>query len=217
MFTGIIEELGVIQELSIAAEGAKIALAAKQILAGLKIGDSVSVNGVCLTATQVYATSFLCDVSAETLRLSSFKLAKPGAKVNLERSLMVGDRLDGHFVLGHVDGIGTLVSKTASGEGYVLSFGYPEELSRYLVYKGSIAINGISLTIASLEKSAFSVAVIPHTFEVTNLRELRAGDPVNIEVDVLGRYFERFFQLGLLKKEISGAGLTAEYLKNQGF
>jgi riboflavin synthase len=217
VFTGIIEELGVIQELRIAAEGAKIALAAKQILAGLKIGDSVSVNGVCLTATQVYSTSFLCDVSAETLRLSSFKLSKPGAKVNLERSLMVGDRLGGHFVLGHVDGIGTLVSKTASGEGFVLTFSYPEELSRYLVYKGSIAINGISLTIAALEKSVFSVAVIPHTFEMTNLRELKAGDPVNIEVDVLGRYFERFFQLGLLKKEISGSGLTAEYLKNQGF
>jgi riboflavin synthase len=217
VFTGIIEELGVIQELRIAAEGAKIEIAAKQILAGLKIGDSVAVNGVCLTATQLHSTSFLCDISAETLRLSSFKLAKPGVRVNLERSLAVGDRLGGHFVLGHVDGVGKLISKTSSGPGFVMTFGYPRELERYLVYKGSIAINGISLTVASLEQSAFSVAVIPHTFEATNLRELASGDPVNLEVDVLGRYFERFFQLGLLQREKTGPGMTAEYLKNQGF
>lgn len=215
MFTGIIEELGIIQELRIAAESATIAITAKKILPGLKIGDSVSVNGVCLTATQLYATSFLCDISAETLRLSSFKLAKPGARVNLERSLMVGDRLGGHFVLGHVDGVGRMISKTASGQGFVMAFGYPKELDRYLVYKGSIAVNGISLTIASLEQSSLSVSVIPHTFEATNLRELSAGDPVNLEVDVLGRYFERFFQLGLLQRE--KPRLTSDYLKDQGF
>jgi riboflavin synthase len=217
VFTGIIEELGVIQELRIAAEGAKIQIAAKQVLSGLKVGDSVSVNGVCLTATQLLSGSFLCDISAETLRLSNFKLAKPGARVNLERSLVIGDRLGGHFVLGHVDGIGRLISKTASGTGFVTTFGYPKELERYLVYKGSVAINGISLTLAALEPSTFSVAVIPHTFESTNLRELSAGDPVNLEVDVLGRYFERFFQLGLLQREKPGSGLTSEYLKNQGF
>jgi riboflavin synthase len=217
VFTGIIEELGFIQELRIAAEGAKITIAAKRILPGLKIGDSISVNGVCLTATQLHPVSFQCDISAETLRLSSFKLAKPGERVNLERSLMVGDRLGGHFVLGHVDGVGRMISKTASGPGFVMNFGYPKELDRYLVYKGSIAINGISLTIASLEQSTLSVAVIPHTCEATNLRELGAGDPVNLEVDVLGRYFERFFQLGLLHQEIKGPGLTSEYLKNQGF
>jgi riboflavin synthase len=217
VFTGIIEEVGAIQDLRIAAEGAKITVAAREILSGLKIGDSVSVNGVCLTATRLDSGSFLCDISAETLRLSNFKSAKQGARVNLERSLMVGDRLGGHFVLGHVDGIGRLISKTASGPGFVMTFGYPRELERYLVYKGSIAINGISLTIASLDQSALSVAVIPHTFESTNLRESSGGDPVNLEVDVLGRYFERFFQLGLLQREKSGSGLTSEYLKNQGF
>jgi riboflavin synthase len=217
VFTGITEELGVVQELRVAAEGAKITIAARQVLSGLKIGDSVSVNGVCLTVIQLHATSFQCDISAETLRLSSFKLAKPGARVNLERSLMVGDRLGGHFVLGHVDGIGRMISKTASGPGYVMAFGYPKELERYVVYKGSIAVNGISLTIASLEQASLSVAVIPHTHEATNLRELSAGDPVNLEVDVLGRYFERFFQLGLLQRAAPGSGLTSEYLKNQGF
>lgn len=217
MFTGIIEELGVMQELRIAAEGATVTIAAKQVLSGLKIGDSISVNGVCLTATQRHSASFQCDISAETLHLSSFKLAKPGAKVNLERSLMVGDRLGGHIVLGHVDGVGRMMAKAASGPGFVMAFNYPKELDRYVVYKGSIAINGISLTIASIEQSTISVAVIPHTFEVTNLRELSAGDPVNLEVDVLGRYFERFFQLGLLQREKPGPGLTTEYLKNQGF
>ncbi len=162
--------------------------------------------------------SFLCDISAETLRLSNFKLAKPGRQ-GKSRALAcwLADRLGGHFVLGHVDGIGRLISKTPSGTGFVMTFSYPRELERYLVYKGSIAINGISLTIASLEQSAFSVAVIPHTFESTNLRELNAGDPVNLEVDVLGRYFERFFQLGLVQREKPGSGFTSEYLKNQGF
>lgn len=217
MFTGIIEELGVIQELRVAAEGAKITIAAKSVLSGLKKGDSVAVNGVCLTATEMHSSAFQCDISSETLRLSGFKSAKPGNRVNLERSLMVGDRLGGHFVLGHVDGTGKMISKTASGPGFVMTFGYPKELERYVVYKGSIAVNGISLTIASLESTALSVAVIPHTFEATNLRDLNAGDPVNLEVDVLGRYFERFFQLGLLQREKQPQGLTPEYLRNQGF
>lgn len=217
MFTGIIEELGVIQELRIAAEGAKVEVAAKEVLRDLKIGDSVAVNGVCLTATQLRASSFLCDISAETLRLSSFKLAKPGAKVNLERSVMLGGRLGGHFVLGHVDGIARMISKTPSGPGFIMAFGFPKELERYLVYKGSVAINGISLTVASLDAAAVSVAVIPYTFESTNLRELSGGDPVNLEVDVLGRYFERFFQLGLMPREKATSAITSAYLKNQGF
>jgi riboflavin synthase len=217
VFTGIIEELGVIQELRVSGESAKVAVAAQKVLPGMKIGDSIAVNGVCLTTTRLYPASFLCDISAETLRLSSFNTAKPGARVNLERSVMVGDRLGGHIVLGHVDGVGRLISKLTSGPGFVMSFGYPKELERYLVYKGSVAINGISLTIASLEQSAFSVAVIPHTFAETNLGELKGGDPVNLEVDVLGRYFERFFQLGLLQGKESQSKITSEYLRNQGF
>ncbi len=217
MFTGIIEEIGVIRDLRVSSGGAVLTVGAPGILPGLKIGDSVAVNGVCLTATGLQSDSFGCDISAETLRLSSFRLAKQGARVNLERSLKIGDRLGGHFVLGHVDGTGRLVSRTKSGAGYVLTFGYPKELGRYLVYKGSIAVNGISLTIASLEPSAFSVAVIPHTYQATNLGELSGGDPVNLEVDVLGRYFERFFQLGLAPDASPVSGLTQDYLKSQGF
>jgi riboflavin synthase len=217
VFTGIIEEIGVIQDLHFVSEGAVIVIRASDIVPSLKIGDSVAVNGVCLTATRLGTGSFTCDISAETLQHSSFRLAKHGARVNLERSLRLGDRLGGHIVLGHVDGIGRVTTVKPSGSGFVMHFAYPGELDRYLVYKGSIAVNGISLTIASLEQSSFSVAVIPHTYDFTNLRELNGGDAVNLEVDVLGRYFERYFKLGLSAKDKAGSGLTSEYLKSQGF
>jgi riboflavin synthase len=216
MFTGIVEEVGTIQELRFISEGAVIVIAGKTIPPSLKIGDSISVNGVCLTATQTGRQSFSCDISAETLRLSSFNQAKRGSKVNLERSLMVGDRLGGHIVQGHVDGVGRLISKTRSGEGWEMSFEFPRELERYLVYKGSISINGISLTISALGKGSFAVAVIPHTLEATNLNQLGIGDLANLEVDILGKYFERFFQLGLFQGEKSPK-MNLEYLKDQGF
>ena len=216
MFTGIIEEVGTINELHLAAEGATITIGAKVIAPGIRIGDSVSVNGVCLTATRTGTDFFSCDVSAETLRLSSFKQARQGSKVNLERSLMIGDRLGGHFVVGHVDAVGTLRAKRPSGDGFEVSFDFPRQLERYLVYKGSVAVNGISLTISFLQREWFSVAIIPHTYTSTNLGQLRMGDPVNLEVDVLGRYFERFFQLGLTAGT-SASKLTPEYLKEQGF
>ncbi len=129
---------------------------------------------------------------------------------------MLGDRLGGHFVQGHVDGVGRLVSKNRSGEGWEMSFDFPPELERYLVYKGSITVNGISLTLSSLGKNTFSVAVIPHTLESTNLNQLGIGDLVNLETDILGKYFERFFQLGLIQRENSSK-MTVEYLKDQGF
>ena len=217
MFTGIIEEVGTIQDLRLLAQGAIITVGAERSTPGLKIGDSIAVNGVCLTATRVGAGFFLSDISAETLKISTFKQTKQGSRVNLERSLMVGDRLGGHFVQGHVDGVGRLISRTRSGEGFEVSFDFPRELERYLVYKGSIAVNGISLTISSLVRGIFSVAVIPHTFESTNLGQLIIGDPVNLEVDILGKYFERFFQLGLQRDERSGSKLTSDYLKDQGF
>jgi riboflavin synthase len=216
MFTGIIEEVGTIQELHFISEGAVITAAACIVPPSLNIGDSIAINGVCLTATQTSQGSFSCDISPETLRLSSFKQARQGTKINLERSLMLGGRLGGHFVQGHVDGVGKLASKTRSGEGWEMSFEFPRNLERYLVYKGSIAVDGISLTISSLAKNSFAVAVIPHTLESTNLNQLRIGDPVNLEADILGKYFERFFQLGLIQGEKS-TKLTVEYLKDQGF
>lgn len=217
MFTGIIEEIGTIREIRVGHEGAVLSIAASKILPQLKIGDSVAVNGVCLTATVIGESSFSCDISAETLRLSSFNYAKQGARVNLERSLMIGGRLGGHIVQGHVDGVGRLLGKTPSGEGFVLSFYFPKELERYLVYKGSIAVNGVSLTIASLESQSFSIAVIPLTLQETNLNQLLVGDTVNLEVDILGKYFERFYQLGVNGNEKKTSGLSVEYLQDQGF
>jgi len=217
VFTGIIEEIGIIQELRVVSEGATIRISCKLITPDLKIGDSISVNGVCLTATQIGNDSFVCDISAETLRRSSLRLARSGAKVNLERALMAGGRLGGHFVSGHVDDVGTLIAKASSGEGYELTFAFPKELERYLVYKGSVAINGISLTISSLKAETLSVSVIPHTFTATNLNQLSVGDAVNLEVDILGKYFERYFQLGLASGQKAESKITAEYLINQGF
>jgi len=217
VFTGIIEEVGTVQELRFISQGAVITVSAERCTVGLKTGDSIAVNGVCLTATRVDAGFFFADISAESLRISNFKQTKQGSRVNLERSLMIGDRLGGHFVQGHVDGVGRLISKVASGDGWEVSFDFPRELERYLVYKGSISVNGISLTLASLAKGIFSVAVIPHTFESTNLNRLVIGDLANLEVDILGKYFERFFQLGLKQNEKSGSQMTSDYLKEQGF
>ena len=224
MFTGIIEEVGTIRELRFQAEGAAITVAAKTILPGIAIGDSVAVNGVCLTVVRSLPDAFVCDISEETLRRSTFRKAGIGARVNLERALAAGGRLGGHIMQGHVDDVGQMVSRTPSGNGFEISFSFPPALERYLVFKGSIAVNGISLTIATLEKERFSVAVIPHTFSVTNLGELAPGDPVNLETDILGKYFERYFQLGLAgnpenspENQKSKSKLTVEYLMEQGF
>jgi riboflavin synthase len=215
MFTGIIEETGTVQHLSAASQGGTLKIAGVRIMPGMKPGDSVAVNGVCLTVTECDVGMFSCDLSAETLERTTLRRLIPGLAVNLERPLCAGDRLGGHFVMGHVDAVGTLISKESSGEGSVMFFGFPPELERYLVYKGSVAVDGISLTIASLGQRCFSVAIVPHTLDVTNLRDLRPGASVNLEVDLLGKYLERFFQLGLTGKR--SASLTEEYLKEQGF
>ncbi len=215
MFTGIIEETGKIEAIRRGSQGVAIRVAAKAVLAGLRIGDSVAVNGVCLTAVAVDDSAFECELSPETMRRTSFERAREGTVVNLERPVPAGSPMGGHFVLGHVDGVGKVVSIVPGGGGVEITFGFPQELSRYLVAKGSIALDGISLTIAQLEETSFRVAVIPHTLRNTNFKHLRPGDPVNLEVDILGKYFERFHHLGLLGKEDSK--LSVEYLKEQGY
>lgn len=215
MFTGIIEELGRIGSVQPSADGAVIGISSRMTSGQLRDGDSIAVNGVCLTVTSRAGEEFHCDLSAETLRRSSLGRLTRGRGVNLERPLPVGGRLGGHFVLGHVDGVGRLLRSEPSGDGCVLTFQYPRELERYLVHKGSVAVDGISLTVADLEGDRFSVAVIPHTLAVTNLKELSPGDEVNLEADILGKYFERFFQLGIRDRQPSK--LTAEYLEEQGY
>ena len=217
MFTGIIEETGLIRSLRPASAGASIQVEAGRVASSLKAGDSVAVNGVCLTVRASTGLCFACDLSAETLRCSSLGRAVAGTIVNLERPLAVGDRLGGHIVQGHIDGVGKLISSAASGEGVEMRFSFPPELERYFVSKGSVAVDGISLTVASLTGNSFVVAVIPHTYSVTNLKRLKPGDVVNLEGDILAKYFERFFELGLGRQPAPDGRLSVNKLREQGF
>ena len=191
MFTGIIEELGKVRSVEQRGENARIVIQAIIVLNGTSHGDSIAVNGVCLTAVDITPTSFAADVSMETLARSTLGSLKPGTPVNLERSVTPATRLGGHIVQGHVDARGKLLSVEDHGESWTVRFGYPPEIARYLVYKGSVAVEGISLTIAGLTEEYFEVAIIPKTWEVTNLSTLKIGDGVNLEVDVIGKYVER--------------------------
>jgi riboflavin synthase len=191
MFTGIIEELGSVSSCEIRKRGARILIAATLVTSDTKEGDSIAVNGVCLTALNVRRDGFVADVSQETLDRSTLGSLSKGSPVNLERSVTPATRLGGHIVQGHVDGRGTFISAKPEGEFFTVRIGFPHDLARYFVQKGSVAVEGISLTIASLDADTFDIAVIPKTWERTNLSTLYAGDPVNLEVDVIAKYVER--------------------------
>ena len=191
MFTGIIEELGKVRSIEQRGENARIVIDAHVVIQGTNHGDSIAVNGVCLTALDLQSDSFAADVSKETLARSTLGSLKPGAPVNLERSVTPATRLGGHIVQGHVDARGQLLGVEDHGESWTVRFGFPAEIARYLVFKGSVAVEGISLTIAALGDNYFEVAIIPKTWEVTNLATLTVGDGVNLEVDVIGKYVER--------------------------
>jgi len=198
MFTGIVEELGNVRSIAQRGENARILINARLVTEGTKHGDSISVNGVCLTALDVQPDSFAADVSRETLQRSTLGSLKPGAPVNLERAVTPATRLGGHIVQGHVDARGRIGGVEDHGESWTVRIEYPREIARYLVFKGSVAVEGISLTIAGLTDEYFEVAIIPKTWEVTNLSHLRPGDAVNIEVDIIGKYVERLSQLSPL-------------------
>ena len=191
MFTGIIEELGTVSSLETRDSGALIRISSTLVTSDTKDGDSIAVNGVCLTALNADNGGFAADVSQETLDRSTLGSLKSGSRVNLERSVTPASRLGGHIVQGHVDGCGTLISAVQYGEFATVRIGFPPELARYFVYKGSVAVEGISLTIASLGEAHFEIAVIPKTWELTNLSTLKAGDAVNLEADVIAKYVER--------------------------
>lgn len=195
MFTGIIEELGTIRSLEPHAGGARIVVSAKTVTEGTNDGDSISVNGVCLTALDVNADSFAADLSQETLDRSTLCRLKPGTPVNLERAVTPATRLGGHIVQGHVDGRGKFISASQDGDFWTVKIGFPSELAQYFVYKGSVAIEGISLTIAALNKDSFDIAIIPKTWQLTNLSSLSPGDEVNLEVDLIAKYVERVLKL----------------------
>jgi riboflavin synthase len=215
MFTGLIEEIGKVAELSERQGTRRILISSSSLAKELKTGDSIAVNGVCLTAVDIKADSFAADLAAETIARTSLTRLKPGAQVNLELPTKAGSRLGGHVVQGHVDGVGTLLSleRTSGGNNdWELTIEIPGDLAKYIVFKGSISIEGISLTVARIEGPQVKVAIIPHTYTATNLHTLKPGDPVNIEVDVIAKYAEK-----MLKGEATPGAITVERLLSEGF
>lgn len=196
MFTGIVEEIGKIKSF----DGKKLVIECSNVLDGTKLGDSIAIDGCCQTVVDLTSNTFSTDVSPETLRI--IKGFKAGELVNLERALTPQSRMGGHIVQGHIDGVAKYLGK--------MRFEVPKELDKYIVYKGSITINGVSLTVAQNERNTFAVAIIPHTLENTNLKTLKTGDFVNIETDIVGRYVEKFLST-------KDNNLTEDFLKENGF
>ena len=215
MFTGIIEELGYVRSLERRGDGVRVVIAANIVTADSHDGDSISVNGVCLTALDVRRDSFAADGSRETLDRSTLGRLAPGSPVNLERAVTPSTRLGGHIVQGHVDARGRFLSATDHGGSWTVRIAYPKEVARYLVFKGSIAVEGISLTIAELAVDNFAIAVIPKTWAVTNLSHLRPGDEVNLEVDVIAKYVERIMSCN--GTDTSAESLTIQKLTELGY
>jgi riboflavin synthase len=208
MFTGIIEELGVVER-----TGARLRIQCRAVLEDTREGSSIAVNGVCLTAVELDARSFAADLAPETIRRSNLGDLRPGSRVNLERPLSPSGRLSGHIVQGHVDGTGELLElKELGDDNWWMRVRIPPELDRYLVYKGSIAIDGISLTIAELNGDILAVTVIPHTYRNTTLGSRKPGDRLNLECDMLAKHVEK-----LLEKIEVKPGLTVEKLKEMGY
>src|ERR687886_2543097 len=195
MFTGIIEELGRVRSLERRGEGVRMVVEAHVVTEGTRDGDSVAVNGVCLTALDVRADSFAADGSRETLQRSTLGSLRAGSYVNLERAVTPATRLGGHIVQGHVDARGRFLAAEAHGGSWTVRIAYPQELARYLVFKGSVAVEGISLTVAGLTDEYFEIAVIPKTWKVTNLSQLHPNDEVNLEADIIAKYVERILTL----------------------
>jgi riboflavin synthase len=208
-------EVGRVRQTRRRADGAYLVIEARAVLEGTRIGDSISINGVDLTVVEMGPDFFGADASLETLKRSTLGGLRAGSRVNLERALGVGERLGGHMVQGHVDGTGELVSVAQEGNAYRMRFEFENALGRYVAMKGSISVDGISLTVAGLGDDWFEVAVIPHTWRETTLRELKKGDRVNIEVDVLAKYVERLMRRD--QAEAAPGKLTVGYLIEQGY
>lgn len=215
MFTGIVEELGAIRAVRRGAASAVLSIGAAEVLSDLKIGDSVAVNGVCLTVTSLDDGGFTADVMHETLGRSSLGALVPGSRVNLERAMPANGRFGGHIVSGHIDGTGKIASVRPDDNALWYTISAAPELLRYIVEKGSITIDGISLTVAAVDEVSFSVSLIPHTAAVTALGKKRAGDIVNLETDIIGKYVEKLLHPAP-EPERQG-GISLEFLAENGF
>jgi riboflavin synthase len=217
MFTGIIEELGRVRSVEKRGEGARLVIEAVAVTEGTQEGDSIAVNGVCLTAIEVGPRSFAADGSSETLQRSTLGQLRAGSPVNLERAVTPTTRLGGHIVQGHVDARGRFLSATEHGGSWTVRISYPREMASYLVFKGSVAVEGISLTVARLADEYFEIAIIPKTWAVTNLSHLQTGTEVNLEADIIAKYVERILLVSKEAKTESGSSLTMERLAELGY
>ena len=215
MFTGIVEEIGVIRSVRRGAHSSVLSIGAAQVLSDLKIGDSVAVNGVCLTATGKDSGGFTADVMHETLNRSSLGALAPGSRVNLERAMAADGRFGGHIVSGHIDGTGRITALRQDDNAVWYTVVAGPELLRYIVEKGSITIDGISLTVAAVTEADFSVSIIPHTASVTILGDKRPGDVVNLETDIIGKYVEKL--LRPREEPSRSGGISLEFLASNGF
>lgn len=219
MFTGIVEEKGLIQSSRPGKEGFRLSIKANKILEDMALGDSIAVNGICLTVNRIESNAvFEVDVMPETMRNTNLIELKPGSMVNLERAMHANGRFGGHFVSGHVDGTGSLVSRRPEGNAEVLSFSAPEEVTKYIIKKGSVTVDGVSLTVTDVSSGGFSVSLVPHTLENTILHQKKQGDIVNLEADMLGKYVEKYLKKHAEEKP-SGKRqeITAEFLTEKGF
>jgi riboflavin synthase len=214
MFTGIVEEVGRITSIEQHGENRRVTVTARKTPKELKAGDSVSVSGVCLTAVDLRPDSFAADLAPETWARTSFSRIHQGALVNLELPMKANGRFGGHIVQGHVDGVGKVIAldRLADSENFWLRVQLPHEVEKYTVHKGSVCIEGISLTVAKLEGQICAIAIIPHTVEMTNLKSLKPGDPVNLEADLVAKYVEK-----MIANEAAESNLTLEELVRQGF
>ena len=217
MFTGIIEEVGTVKQITHGQHSEVLNIQARTVLENTKIGDSIAVNGICLTVTRLFADSFSADVMHETLNRSSLAGLMVGSRVNLERAMAADGRFGGHIVSGHIDGTGVIRSLIREENAIWVSIGTSPQILHLIVEKGSICIDGISLTVAKVEEEGFQVSVIPHTGEETTLLEKVPGDPVNLENDVIGKYVERLLGLGKSEEEKKESGITMEFLQEFGF
>lgn len=220
MFTGIIEEIGRVLSVRHGANSEVIEISADKVLEGTSVGDSIAVNGVCLTVTALGTSSFSADVMPQTLRRSALQSLRPGLQVNLERAMAAGGRFGGHVVSGHTDACGRVVSLVPEDNAVVARISVPEDVMRYIAEKGSVTLNGASLTVSRLYVDGFSVSLIPHTRQSTTLGSLKTGDPVNVEVDMLARYVERLMDAKTGRTEPGNArrgGITEDFLRENGF
>lgn len=217
MFTGIIEEIGIVQEFDFVNGFGIIRVGCANVLEDTKIGDSIATNGVCLTVKEISTNSFKAEVMGETLDKSNLGRLKTGDKLNLERALKLSDRLGGHIVSGHIDGVGKIISIKEESNGTWFTISAPKEVLKYIIYKGSIAIDGISLTVAYVDDLVFKVSVIPHTLDNTILPFKKVDSNVNLECDLVGKYIEKLFTVKKSNEEVESSNITMEFLKNSGF